>query len=145
LSIAWAQSESYFVVVSTSTLTSDKAYWSYYLYLWPKLSYPLACTTLTQQQCKYFQAPTLAAVFPKMFLNRQTPHAVIFGKPKYGGLSIPDLITDQGYGQLKLIGHLKSNDQNGSLLHITITQVQLWTGALNPFSPYPTLLNIHPS
>ncbi len=47
-----------------------------------------------------------------MHLNRHTPHALHFGVPKYGGLFLPDHLTDQGYGQLKLlIGHLKSKDQ----------------------------------
>jgi hypothetical protein len=80
-----------FTVVTALKLTPDKAYWSYSLHLHPQLMYPLACSSLTQQQCRYIQAPALAAFLPKMHLNRHTPHAIVFGEPKYGGLSLPDL------------------------------------------------------
>jgi hypothetical protein len=116
-------------------LTLDEAYWSYSLYLHPKLT---GCTSITQQQCKYIQASALAALPSKMHLNHHTPHAVLFSESRLGGLSLPDLYTDQGHYQLKLlIGHLKLKDRNGDLINIDLSNVQLVTGAILPFFSLP--------
>jgi hypothetical protein len=95
---------------------------------------------LTQQQCRHIQAPAFAALLPKLHLNRHTPHAVIFGEPRFGGLYLPDLYTDQGYGQLRLLlGHLRKRDDTGQLILIAISHLQLLLGSATPFFalPYP--------
>jgi hypothetical protein len=126
--------DAYFSAMSTSSIAPDEAFWSYMAYLGPKLTYPLACSSLTDKQCKTIQAPALAALLPKLHLNHHTPHAVIFGAQEYGGLALPDLYTDQGYQQLKfLIGHLNLQDEIGKLILIAISFLQLITGALIPF------------
>jgi hypothetical protein len=133
-------SNHYFTAITASTLSSEEAYCSYMQYLYPKIIYPLPCSSLTQQQCRHIQAPALAALLPKMHLNRHTSHAIIFGELRYGGLNIPDLYTDQGYGQLKLlIGHLKLKDEIGDLILIAISHLQLHIGSGSPFFslPYP--------
>jgi hypothetical protein len=138
LQVLWSSSDSYFTAVSQSTLTPDEAYWSYLLYLQPKLTYPLACTNFTQAQCRHIQAPALAALLPKLHLNRHTPHAIIFGEAKYGGLAMPDLYTDQGYNQLKLLlGHLMLNVDNGKLIQLAISHIQLQLGVTKPFFSLP--------
>jgi hypothetical protein len=77
-----------------------------------------------------------------MHLNCHSPHAVLFGESKYGGLSLPELYTDQGHHQLKLlIRHLKLKDQNGDLIYIDLTNVQLVTGAIPPFFSLPYLMH----
>jgi hypothetical protein len=86
------------------------------MYLWPKLTYPLPCSSLAQQQSRYVQAPALEALLPKLHLNRHTPRAVVFGPLQYAGLNLPELYTSQGLGQLRwLIGHLKLQDKVGHL------------------------------
>jgi hypothetical protein len=93
-----------------------------------------------QQQCKQVQAPALAAILSKMHMNRHTSHHILFGDYRYGGLSLPDLYTDQGYGQLKLlVGHLKMEDTTGDLILIAISHLQIHTGSGTPFFalPYP--------
>jgi hypothetical protein len=138
VNILHSYSDRYFSSVLNSSLSPEEAYWSYSLFLRPKLIYPLACSSLTQQQCKHIQAPALAALLTKLHLNRHSPHAVIFGGYQYGGLSLPDLYTDQGYGQLRLLlGHVKLGDDNGNLIQIEITYVQLCTGVLSPFFQWP--------
>ncbi len=94
ISVLRGYSETYSTTIHSSTLTPGEAYWSYSLYLHPKLT---GCTSLTQQQCKYIQASALAALLPKMHLNHHTPHAVLFSESRLGGLSLPDLYTDQGH------------------------------------------------
>lgn len=134
-------SEQYYIQVNTSTLSSDEAYTSYMHYLQPKLIYPLPCSSLTQKQCQHVQAPALAALIPKLHANGHIAHVIIFGEQRYGGLSLPNLYTDQGYGQLKLlIGHIKLGDNIGNLIFIAMSHLQLHMGSETPFfdCSYPT-------
>ncbi len=132
----------YYSAISTSSLTPAEVFLSYTLYLIPKLLYPLACTSLTEKQCRFIQAPALAALLPKLQLNRHTPHAVLFGNPKYGGLGLPDLYTDQGFQQLRFfLGHLYLDDDIGKLILIAISHLQLHLGVEHkcltcPFPPF---------
>jgi hypothetical protein len=106
--ILWSHSESYKESLQSASLTLVEAYWSYMMFLRPKLRYSLPCCSLTQTQSRHIQAPALAALLPKLHLNRHTPRAVLFGSSKYSGLELPELYTDQGSGQLKLLcGHVK--------------------------------------
>jgi hypothetical protein len=133
-------SNSYFTHITASTVTSGEAHCSYMQFLRPRLTYPLPCSSLTQQQCRHIQAPAMAALLPKMHMNRNTSHAIVFGEPRFGGLGLPDLYTDQGYGQLKLlVGHLKLKDEIGDLILIAISHVQIHVGSGSPFFalPYP--------
>ncbi len=129
--------------VSTSKMTSDEAFCSYMMHLHPKLIYPLACSSLMQVQCRSIQAPAMAALLPKMHLNRHTPHAVLYGERRYGGLNFPDLYTDQGFGQLRLlIGHLKLAGDTGNLILVAVSHTQLHIGSCHPmfhlkYSSYP--------
>jgi hypothetical protein len=122
--------DDYYTKISAAKLTPDEAYSSYMLYLRPRLIYPLPCSSLTENQCKQVQSPALAALLPKLHLNRHTSHAIIFGDSRYGGLGLPDLYTDQGYGQLKLlVGHLKLRDETGNLVLIAISHIQIHVGS----------------
>jgi hypothetical protein len=126
--------------VTNATLTPDEAYTSYMQYLRPKLIYPLPCSSLTQKQCQHVQAPALAALIPKLHANRHTAHVILFGGYRYGGLNLPDLYTDQGYGQLRLlIGHIKQGDDIGNLTLVAMSHLQLYIGAETTFfaSAYP--------
>ena len=138
-------SDHYFTNITPSSLSREEAFISYMQYLRPKLNYPLPCSSLTHTQCRYVQAPALAVLLPKLHLNRHTSHVIIFGDLRYGGLSIPDLYTDQGYGQLKLlIGHLKLKDEIGELILIAISHLQLHIGSGSPFflSPLPAQFSL---
>jgi hypothetical protein len=89
---------------------------------------------------RHIQAPAFAALLSKLHLNQHTPHAVLFGEHKFGGLSLPDLYTDQGYGQLRLLlGHPRIKDDTGRLILIAISHLQLHVGSATPFFslPYP--------
>jgi hypothetical protein len=140
ISILRQHADEYYSNVSTSTFTPDEAFCSYISYLRPRLIYPLPCSSLTQKQCQYVQAPALAALVPKLHLNRHTSHALLFGESKYGGLGLPDVYTDQGYGQLRLlVGHLKLKDEIGELILVSISHLQLHVGSGTEFFalPYP--------
>lgn len=73
-------------------------------------------------------------------MNRHTPHAIVFGEHKNGGICLPDLYTDQGFGQLKLlVGHLKLGDETDNLILIAISHLQIHVGSGTPFFALPYL------
>ncbi len=63
----------YYTAVSPLSLTPSEAFTSYISTLNPRLIYPPPCSSLTQTQCRYIQAPALAALLPKMPLNCHSP------------------------------------------------------------------------
>jgi hypothetical protein len=77
-------------------------------------------------------------LLPKLHLNRHTPRAVLFGGLKYGGLDLPELYTDQGFGQLRLlIGHLKLRDEVGLQILCFLSELQLFIGTIKPVFTLP--------
>jgi len=100
-------------------------------YIRPKITYPFPCVSFTEKQCRHIQAPVLAAVLPRLHLNRHTPRVVLFAGPRYGGLG---LSADLGIGHLQyLVGHIKMGDEVGQLLLSSITHTQLQVGSVTPF------------
>jgi hypothetical protein len=116
--------------IKVSTLSPPEAFVSYTQYLRPRISYPLPCTSIPPVLCRRIQAPALAALLPKLHLNRHSPRVVLFAGPTYGGLSLPDLYDDQGLGQLLLlIGHVKLEDENGKLILSLLSHTKLHIGS----------------
>ncbi len=84
---------------------------------------------LSQANCRYIKAPALAALLPKLHINRHAPRVVVFGGKIFGGLGLKDYFIDQGYQQLRyLVGHIKLNDDVGQQFLILLSYVQLLTG-----------------
>jgi len=122
----------------TANLTPTEAYCCYMVYIRPRLTYPVACTSMTEKQCRHIQAPAVEAILPKLHLNRHTSHALLFAGERYGGVGFPAEYTDQGFNQMKmLVGHLKLGDDNGSLIRCLVTHTQLQTGSVTPFFQLP--------
>jgi hypothetical protein len=71
----------------------------------------------------------LAALLPKLHVNRNTSRSIVFGPERYGGLALPNLHTITSSYKLKLfLGHLRLNDRTGQLIHIDLTYIQLLSG-----------------
>jgi len=102
------------MLTTNSTFIPEEAIILYSQYLHPRLAYPLLCTLLSQANCRHIQAPALAALLPKLHINRHAPRVVVFSGITFGGLGLKDYFIDQGYQQLRyLVGHIKLNDDVG--------------------------------
>jgi hypothetical protein len=100
------------------------------MYLRPRLNYPLPCCTFTPAQCCHIQSLALEGLLPKLHLNRHSPQAVLFTGPLYRGISLPDTLIDQVFGQLSLfIGHLQLNDDVGTMILTLISLLQIHIGS----------------
>jgi hypothetical protein len=124
--------------VVNSRFTKEEAYLSYITVLFPKLRFPLPVLTLTELQCNRIQSPAIQAVLPKMHVNRHTSRAIVFGPLELGGLNLPHVYTTQCIGQLQLLlGHVKMKDKTGTLIMISVSQLQLLVGSNNRFFHLP--------
>jgi hypothetical protein len=93
---------------------------------------------LTPAHCNMIQAPALAALLPKLHMNRHTSRAVIYATDRFGGIGLLDLYMGQGFEQLTLfMGHLKLADENGKLILSLLSHLQLYIGTAQPALSLP--------
>jgi len=86
-----------------SHLTHNEATFSLWSSILCKLSYPLAATTFSQQQCETIMWPILMEGLPKAECLCLMPWAVIHGPLWYTGANIPNLYTEQFLSQLIMV------------------------------------------
>ena len=70
--------------------------------IWKLLLYPLATTTLTEEDFNNIMRPTIMAALPRLGLNRSFPKTILFSPLKYQGFGLKHLHT------LQMIAHLSS-------------------------------------
>jgi hypothetical protein len=128
----------YWAIIKGSSLTRQEALMSYIQYLLPKLRFQPPVLSLTQSECDKLTSMIMSALLPKLHVNRHTARSIIFGPECYGGLSLPNLYITQGTDKLRLfLGHLRTQDRTGKLIHIDMTDVQLLTGSGTLFLNQP--------
>jgi len=138
LAIGRQKSIDYAGLLSNSNLNRCEAYFSYILYFYPKISYALPVSTFTEKESNFLQAPAKAAFLPKIGINRHSARMIIHGPACLGGLQLPDVYTDQGVAQLRLLlGHLRRGDETSRLLRVAISVLQQRVGAKSLFFNLP--------
>ncbi len=132
------QSIEFATSIASSNLTRTDAYWAFWQYYGPKVGFSLPVLSLSQAQCYSIQSPAMCAILPKLHLNRNTSRAIIFGPEELGGLSLPELYTTEGIGQLRfLLGHLRLRDKTANLILIDVSYLQLIVGSTTLFFNLP--------
>jgi len=97
----------YCSTITGSSLTRQEALTSYIQYLLPKLRFQPPVLSLSQQDCDKLTSMVMAALLPRLHVNRHTARSIIFGPEQYGGLSLPNIYITQGIDKLRLfLGHL---------------------------------------
>jgi hypothetical protein len=106
----------------------------YNCYYVASISYTIAATRLSLEQCKTIQIPVVCATLNNMKINRNFARAIVFG-PKYlGGMSLSHLHTLQGIRRFQcFIGHLENNYGVGKIMRIFIEATQREVRTLEPF------------
>jgi len=124
---------SYATAISGGRLNRGAALWSYLLYLIPKLTYSVPALTMSEEECKEIQSPSIMAVLPRLHVNRNTARSIIFGPAQYGGLGLPTVYSEQSLGQLiYFVGHVNLGDKTGNLILISLSYLQLLSGSATP-------------
>ena len=92
------------------------------------------------KQCKRISTILEDAVLPQMGISREMKKAILYAPPELGGLGLPNmcLIQDQ-----KNIQHFVRQLEWGSTvandIHITLSQLQLQSGFVNPILEFPSV------
>ena len=77
-------------------LKQDLAWQASQTTIMKSVEYPLAALTLSEAECKKIMAPIKKATLAKTSLNRNYPHALLYGPREEGGLGMHDLFITQG-------------------------------------------------
>jgi len=92
----------------SASLLPLEACLSYLLNLHPQINRPSFFQHAHVISVYIVTSSRLAALLPKLHMNRHTSHLILFSGPCYGGLHLSALSNDQGLGQLTLyLGHMK--------------------------------------
>jgi hypothetical protein len=84
------------------------------------------------------QSPAIRATLSKLHLNKNTSRSIVVGPSKYTGLSLPNLYTAEGIGQIHLLlGHLRLKDKTADLIVIDISYIQLSVSSSTLFFNVP--------
>jgi hypothetical protein len=119
----------YTQTVTGSHLSREETIMSYVQHLLPKLRFQLPALSLNKENCDNLMSVILRAALPRMHTNRNTARSIIHGPLLLGGMALPHLDTVQGIDKLRLfLGHLRLQDDNGSLIKIDLTYDQLLCG-----------------
>jgi len=129
---------SYAKAVTGSHLNRADTLTSYVQHLLPRLRFQLPALSLSEAECNKLQSPVLKAALPKMHINRNTARSIVHGPVCLGGMALPHLYTVQGIDKLHLfLGHLRLEDDTGKLIKISMSYVQLLSGATTFFLNKP--------
>ena len=96
-----------------------------------QLSFPLAATTFTKQECDGLLTPLLAVALPAAGLNRNFPRAILHGPKEQQGFELPHPYVEQGIAHMQRLVEcpLRDNSITGQLLRASVEQLQLELGS----------------
>jgi len=107
---------------------------SFKLGLIPALQYPLGVGVLSERQCDQILVPAMSTLLNKMGVVRSVNKDIVHSPFQYGGFSIPNLYTIQGYHKVQMVlGHVRKMDVPGEILTIAIATVQQEIGITQSF------------
>lgn len=128
--------------IRTGHLPKRLAWQDYTTTISRSLTYPLAATTLTHDECRNIMAPVRQATLPTIGIVRTIANPVAYGPTSCLGAGLSDLWIEQGIAHVaRLVGLAHSSDDvTGSLLrtsyqHLTL---ELGSGTLPLGLPFDT-------
>jgi hypothetical protein len=100
--------------VSCSSVRPIEARLMYNSMYLPSIGYSLSAGTLTIAQAARIQSPITQAFVTLMGFNWSTPTAIVYGPPKYGGIGLRHLFSEQGSRKTQTILQNIRDDSNSS-------------------------------
>ena len=116
--------------IVSSTLSPYLVYKSYRTILLPQLTYRLAVTSFTFEQCEQIMKIVRPPLLHSFGTHEHFPKAIKEAGDFYAGFGITHLYDLQGSYKFKFMKHnLLQNDETGTLLLIQIQQTQIEIGS----------------
>ena len=107
---------------------------AYYTVLIPRLTYTFATTMYKTSDLIQIQKKIARALLPRLGYSSKTPTEVVYGSPKYGGISFCDLPTKQGIAKINILfRHMRENKKLAKIIYINLEWTQLLCGISTMF------------
>ena len=106
----------------------------------PKLSYSGTVTNLSRRQWQRIQRPIQITLLNNYGFPRCFPLAAVFGPISSGGLGFVDGFTEQGLLHVQaLLHHIRANTELGTMLLVTLSWAQKYSGYSTSLLSDPSL------
>ena len=104
------------------------------------IAYPLALTSFTATQCKRISVILEDAILPTLRISRKMKKVIVHAPLELGGIGLPSIqcLQDQK-GIQHLVRQLEWGREPAENVRITLSQLQLQAGFLDPLLFCPTL------
>ena len=97
------------------------------------IEYPLAATSLTQQECISIMDPVLKAALPRANIVQNFARAVLYGPVQYQGMGLHDPYISQGIRHIKdIVDQQWKKTMSGNIITTSIEAAQLEAGLYGP-------------
>ena len=104
----------------------------------PAMGYVLPCLATNEEALHQVQSNLLAVVLQRLGLSSKTPTPLRHGPRDMGGLALPDLRTEMGISQLKLMRNaIWSGTEVGKMLILSLKYSQIEAGIKEPLLEKP--------
>mmetsp|Transcript_17146 Transcript_17146/g.32463 ORF Transcript_17146/g.32463 Transcript_17146/m.32463 type:complete len:289 (+) Transcript_17146:2026-2892(+) len=105
--------------------------------IFPRLTWPLTCMSITQQQGKHLFRPILSAALPKMGIVSTLGYDYIHGSSHFQGLGFPELYHSTYSKQLEIIiNHIWKSTQTGHFIMMAFQEFIIEAGSTqHPLMP----------
>ena len=94
----------------------------------PRITYPLAATSLSNKQFKKLHASLYPTVIASKGFNRHFPTPLRYGSHKYSGLGLLNLEVEQGIRKIQIIHKFIHHPKHQTLIHAIVDWHQLSSG-----------------
>ena len=100
--------------------------------LFPTIRYCLPATSFNESDCVDIMRPVKNFVIPKLGLNRNFPHAVLYAPLDYGGRNFPNLYWEQGISHIDTwLAHCSTMTITGRIFITELDNLQIEVGELS--------------
>ena len=124
--------------IRSSKLFPNEIILSYFTVLVPQVTYRLAASSFTYEQCDALMKPIFPILLNAYGFHRHFSRIMATAPFQYGGLNITHFFDIQGKQKLKFLTmHLKRNDTTGKLIKIAMQNIQVSVGSSSPFYTLP--------
>ena len=106
-------------------LTRKEAWRFYYACYLPSVTYPLASSSMTEQQLTEVQKKAMSIIVARCGFNRNTKKEILYGPKSLGGTEFRHVCVEQGIGQVsEFIRHWRMKTSIGIMLRIALAWIQ---------------------
>ena len=119
----------FIITLHRSHLSRYELLLAYYTVLIPRLTYTFSTTMYTEKTLTSIQNKIAQALLPRLGYSSKTPKEVVYGSPKYGGISLRNLFIEQGIAKINIFfRHMRANTKLSQIILINLEWTQLLCG-----------------